>query len=168
MAAMARQERFPREIRVGTEGGGRVYRLDEQHYAEHGRRRSAPAADAVMLLEGGRIAVVRGDVARATPGVESGAARIGPVYLSADGVRVVPTDLVFVRFAEGTAAEARRADLERAGFEIVDVPGYAPHAAWVRARDGGIAASLEGLGDLRALPGVQHVEPQLLMERVAR
>jgi hypothetical protein len=141
-----------------------VYRLDDRHHAEHGRPRGSAAPGAVMVLDGGRIAVMPGDGAPAA----AGGADVGPVYESPDGALVVPTGLVFVRFADGSSAEARRADLERAGFEIVQVPGYAPHAAWVRARSGGIAASLGRLDVLTALPGVQHVEPQMLSERVGR
>jgi hypothetical protein len=147
---------------------GAVYRLDARHYAEHGRPRGRPAPGAVMVLDGGRIACFPGDIARAAAGAETGGPEVGPVYVSPDGVLVVPTGLVFVRFEDGSSAEARRADLDRAGFEIVQVPGYAPHAAWVRARRGGIAASLAELDVLTALPGVRHVEPQMLSERVAR
>jgi hypothetical protein len=121
-----------------------------------------------MVLDAGRIAVFSGDFGRATASAESGATEIGPVYLSPDGVLAVPTGLVFVRFAKGTSAHARRADLERAGFEIVQVPAYAPHAAWVRARTGGIAGSLAGVVELDTIPGAQNAEPQMLMERVAR
>lgn len=166
MAAMARQGQPPHEL-AGTGRGAPTYRLDDGHYAEHGRHRGAPAANATLLLEGGRIAVFPGDFARAVASA-AGATEIGPVYISSDGVMAVPTGLVFVRFAEGTSAEARRADVERAGFALVQVPGYAPHAAWVRARSGGIAASLDQLAQLRTIAGTESIEPQMLMERVVR
>ena len=79
-----------------------------------------------------------------------------------------PTGLVFIRFGEGESAEAQRPSLAAAGYEIVRVPGYAPHAAWVKASSGSIRDSLTGLERLLALPGVQAVEPELVMERVSR
>ena len=77
----------------------------------------------------------------------------------------VPTGLVSIRFAEDMRAEDQRDRLAAAGYEIVRVPGYAPHAAWVKAASGSIRDSLEGLERLLALPGVQAVEPELLGER---
>lgn len=79
-----------------------------------------------------------------------------------------PTGLVFIRFGEGESLEAQRPSLAAAGYEIVRVPGYAPHAAWVRASSGSIRDSLTGLERLLALPGVQAVEPELVMERAHR
>jgi hypothetical protein len=78
----------------------------------------------------------------------------------------VPTGLVSIRFAEDVRAQDQRDRLATAGYEIVRVPGYAPHAAWVRATSGSIRDSLEGIERLLALPGVQAVEPELLGERV--
>jgi hypothetical protein len=80
----------------------------------------------------------------------------------------VPTGLVSIRFAEDMRAEDQRDPLAAAGYEIVRVPGYAPHAAWVKAASGSIRDSLEGLERLLALPGVQAVEPELLGERASR
>jgi hypothetical protein len=92
----------------------------------------------------------------------------GPVYELSDGSRVVPTGRLFVRFAAGTPARERAGDLSRAGLEIVEVPGYAPHAAWVRPREAGAAAALSMLGKAAALPDVENVEPELLRERSKR
>lgn len=142
------------------------YTRSDQHYAVHGRPPGAPAPGADLVLNGGQIAVFRRDApAGAAP---PDASDWGPVYVTSDGVPAVPTGLLFVRFAEGTSAASRRDELERAGFEVVTVPRYAPHAAWVRARDGGVAASLEKIAEVEAIPGVENVEPQMLIESARR
>ena len=156
----------PRQVRAGSQQAGRVYVLEDGYYALHGRPPGTPAPGAEFLLKGGQIAVFRR--AGAAPALGIDASGVGPVYAAPDGPLAVPTGLLFVRFAEGTSAAGRRVELERAGFELVQVPGYASHAAWVRAREGGIAASLHKMADAEALPGVENVEPQMLMERAPR
>lgn len=89
-----------------------------------------------------------------------------PVYESAEGALVYPTGKVWVRFARGTEARERADDLAAAGFTIESTPGYAPHGAFVTAEDA--AAALNGLERLRAVEGVEHVEPQLLREASRR
>ena len=76
----------------------------------------------------------------------------------------MPTGRVFVRLGEGEDVRARTSELEAAGFEIEEVPGYAPHAAWLRPRSRRIADALAGVEPLRAVPGVEHVEPELIGE----
>jgi hypothetical protein len=84
------------------------------------------------------------------------------------GAAAVPTGRVFVRFAEGTDARAQADALARAGFTLESVPGYAPHAAWVRPASGRLADALTGFERLRELPGVQNAEPQFETEAVRR
>jgi hypothetical protein len=144
---------------------GRVYVLSDDYYAVHDRPPGSPAPGAAFVLKGGQIGVFRRDDAAAA---RRDATIVGPVYAAPDGPLAVPTGLLFIRFAEGTSAAGRRAELERAGLEIVQIPGYAPHAAWVRARDGGIGASLEKVPAAEALPGVENVEPQMLMDSARR
>jgi hypothetical protein len=151
--------RFPPEVPAGAAHEGGRYRLQDGYYAVHG---GGPASGAVALLEGGRIAVFRGEPVATDPET------LGPVYAAPDGPLVVPTGRVFVRFREGVAAAQRRDELDRAGYELLDVPRYAPHTAWVRARAGGIGASLRGIGELQRLPDVDNVEPQMLLERAKR
>jgi hypothetical protein len=74
-----------------------------------------------------------------------------------------PTGRVWVRFADGVDAAGRAAALEGAGYRIERIPGYAANAAYVRADD--VATSLQGLERLRALPDVEHVEPEMLRKR---
>jgi len=76
------------------------------------------------------------------------------------------TGAVWVRFREGDDASARASDLAAAGYRIENLPGYAPHAAFVRGED--LAASLSGLDALRAIDGVELVEPQLRRKRALR
>jgi hypothetical protein len=65
-------------------------------------------------------------------------------------------------------AQDHRSQFAAAGFEIEQVPSYAPNAAWLRPLEGGVAAALNGLDELERLDGVAHAEPQLLRERAAR
>jgi len=136
----------------GTRG---QYALQDEYYAVHGRPRGTPARDAVLTLNEGEIAVFRGRPPETS--------QVGPVYAAPDGPLAVPTGLIFVRFTPGTSAMERQADLERIGFELVQVPAYARDAAWIRLRDGDIAAPLARIPELVALPGVANVEPQMLM-----
>lgn len=135
------------------------------YYALHGRATGAPSDDALFELKGGEIAVYRGDPA-AGKGKER---QVTPVYAAADGPLAVPTGLLFVRFKEGISAADHREEIERSGYEITQLPGYAPNAAWVRAHGGGdIALSLQGMKRLESLSDVENVEPQMLMESAKR
>src|SRR6185295_3202121 len=117
------------------------FRLSGDHYAVHGGRAGSPPAGALFTLKGGEIAVYHGG-----PGAAKGhEQQVGPVYALPGGTLAVPTGRVFIRFEEGTSAADRREDLERSGYEIVQIPGYAPHAAWVQSRGGDIASSLQGI-----------------------
>jgi hypothetical protein len=162
MAEPTPLDRCPARLRIGPGPPDRVYVRQEDYYALHGGTPGAPAPGAELVLKGGEIAVFR-----ASP--PAGATeRVGPVYATDDGPLAVPTGLLFVRFTPSTRAADRRRSLEDAGFDVVQLPGYAPHACWVRPRAGGIAAALHGVTRLAALPGVEHVEPQLLTARGAR
>ncbi len=143
----------PRHVPMGATRG--QYNLQDEYYAVHGRPRGMPADDAIFALNEGEIAVFRGR--------PPDTSQVGPVYAAPDGPLAVPTGLIFVRFAPGTPAEERRADLERLGFELMQVPAYARNAAWVRLRGGDIAEPLARIHELLALPGVENVEPQMLM-----
>lgn len=142
--------------------GGPALTLRGDLVAVHGLSPGAATDGARLLLDRGRIAVFPAGVRPPAP------AETGPVYSSSDGEIVVPTGRAFVRFAAGTDAHSRAADLERTGFSIEKVPVSAPHAAWVVARRGGVVAALRGLADLARLSGVDGVEPQWLRERVNR
>jgi hypothetical protein len=82
-----------------------------------------------------------------------------PIYEmdGSGGVQARPSGTVWIRFGEGTDAAARGAEIAAAGYRIDRVISYAPNAALVNA--GSISDAL------RAIPGVEAVEPQMLMER---
>jgi hypothetical protein len=83
--------------------------------------------------------------------------------LAGSGTLATASGRVWVRFAEGVDAAGRADDLERAGYRLDGVPGFAANAAYVRAED--VGAALQGLDTLRALPDVAHVEPEMLQKR---
>ncbi len=92
-----------------------------------------------------------------------------PVYaIEPHGPPSVPTGLVFVRFRENVDVQQRRRALTRAGYEVTEILPYAPQAAWVRAIEQGIAASLTRIPALEVLPDIVSVEPQMLSERKIR
>ena len=96
-------------------------------------------------------------------------AAIRPVYRRGPGGGVaVPTGLVLVRFAEGDPADGHRRDLAAAGYQIEQVLGYAPQAAWVRADSGGLPEALRHLDRLDAVPGIENVEVQMVSESSPR
>jgi hypothetical protein len=92
----------------------------------------------------------------------------GPVYRDPTGGVVVPSGRVLVRLREGESAEERLDELERSGFRLERVLPYAPHAAWVRSTAGTVGAALCGMERLRGMPGVEHVEPELIGESAKR
>jgi hypothetical protein len=153
--------RYPEQVRAGRDGTAATYLRQPGCYAIHDRPPGRPAPGARQLLNDGAIAIYQGEPGDRT-GPDEGT--LGPVYaLQPGGTPAVPTGLVFLRFAEGVSAEARRRDIQQAGYEIVKSPRYAPHTAWVRSGSGDIAAALVGLPALERLPDVEHVEPQMLM-----
>ncbi len=146
---------FPSHVRASSKTPKRVFVRRDDLYATsearakslHNERRQVAHLDGMVLLKGSPL-----------PHEEAHA-----VY--ADGAMLaVPTGKVFVRFAEGEHAVDHAQDLQRAGYEIIEVPVYAPNAAWVRARDRDPASALSHLEDLEKLPGVENVEPEFISE----
>lgn len=158
---------FPTRVRASSARADLWYERVPGLYAVHGRIPDALRTSAVLVLNDGAIAVLRGSPDRNAAG--PGLAAMTPVYaLQPNDPPAVPSGLVFVRFAEPVTVEARSDHLNRAGYTIAELLPYAPHAAWVRASEGGIAASLAGLPRLVVLPDVVSVEPQMLHESVRR
>lgn len=158
---------FPRQLRANSRPDAQTYSVVPGHYAVHGQRPDQPAPGAAYYLSEGTIAVFKGSPDQADP--EPPAEKLSPVYaLMPGGSPAVPTGLVFIRFGEGTAVNARAAELERAGYEIAETLPYAPNAAWVRARSGSITDALSGITALEKLPGAESVELQMLMESARR
>jgi hypothetical protein len=167
MRGKDRFSEYPCEIRVSTERPELRFVRLPGHFAVPGPVPPAWAAQVVLLLDDGKVAVCRGEPGD-QPAGDLAPARC-PVYaLGHGGPPVVPTGLVFVRFREGVRVEERSGALAAAGYALKQIPSFAPHAAWVEAASGGIAEALTGIPRLEALLDVINVEPQMLSERVRR
>jgi hypothetical protein len=150
-----RLARFPAYIDTGHAGVPVLARQEDRCAVldpPHG-------AHPLLKLDDGNIAVF----ADVPPDVPS--PRLVAVYADASGAVAVPTGRVFVRFLEAMHAEDERARLRDAGFVVVDIPPYAPHCAWLEATDRDPVTALVGIATLRVLPGVVHVEPELIRVR---
>lgn len=84
-----------------------------------------------------------------------------PVY-EKDRDYGVATGTLFVRLASGERIDARRSDLEAIGLRLQSALSYAPQAGWVDAAGADRSAALMAIEALCQLPGVEHVEAQLL------
>ncbi len=158
---------FPKQIAVNSTEGAQNYRLIADHYAVHGRKSGEPAPDAAYVLGQGTIAVFEGSPVPAT--AAAAPEKLSAVYsLTPGGSPAVPTGLVFIRLAEGLAIAEREEAIKDAGYEVAETLPYAPNAAWLRSRSGGIADALAKLGSLEKILSVESVEPQMLMESVRR
>jgi hypothetical protein len=156
MTEKATLGRFPQRVPAGR---GEWWQTLPGWWAEHDRPAGKPAPGAAFVLQEGRIAVFRGPR-------RAGAGPLTPVYArGSQGAPAVPTGRVFVRFAEQIDARAYADPLAAAGYEIVTVPDWAPHTAWLRARSHVVADALAGMDALARVPGVEHVEPEMLTRR---
>ena len=157
---------FPESLPASREKPSYRYRLVKTHVAVHGRKQPVDATDATLHFAAENIAV--------HPATKLAKVAIGssdsvtPVYeLSAGGSLAVPTGWIYVRLASPTKLEDKAAELRAAGYRIVRTLSYALNAGWVTAIAGGIASSLNGIGKLDAIPGIEEVAPQML-SRAAR
>ena len=164
----------PRTLRHSSERAGECYTLADDVVAAH---HPSGEDSGSLTHEGGSISIEPIGGRAPEPGgatgghVQSGSSRdtIGPVYRSArDDAIAVPTGRALVRFAEDDRAERHRNAIAAAGFELEQVLAYAPQAAWARAASGRITDTLNCLSALEQLPGVEHVEPQLITEAARR
>ncbi|MCC5664518.1 hypothetical protein LC653_11475 [Nostoc sp. CHAB 5784] len=161
---------YPEQIRVGGDAydGLRLrtavfYTRKSGYYAIHYNQPRTVATGAILQLNDGAIAIFPGE-----PN-ESEQATLTPIYtLQPNGSVAVPTGLVFIRFAKGVDVKSQREVINRAGYEIVESLDYAPHTAWLRAQSGNIADALARIPELEAIPKVENIEPQMLMERGLR
>ena len=168
---------YPEQIRVGSdavrgasrrEGGLRLrtavsYTRKPGYYAIHYNQPKTMATGAILQLNDGAIAVFPGEPNQSEQGT------LTPIYtIQPNGSLAVPTGLVFIRFAEGVDVKSQREVINRAGYEIVQSLDYAPHTAWLRAQSGNIADAIAGIPQLEAIPKVENIEPQMLMERGLR
>lgn len=123
------------------------------------RAAASPAGSKELFrLQGGSLVVVEDEAPSS-----GGAGDDLPVYrVGRGGPLAVATGRIHVRLAAGARLAAREVDLHAAGYEIAHVPSYAPHSGFVRAREGGAGSALARLDALRALEGIEAVEPELL------
>ena len=150
--------KFPRQIPVKSNQTS--YILKPGYYAAHGKQPPAET-DPVQLLNDGAIAIYEGDPPTAFASMPD---RLSPIYtLAQGGSLAVPTGLVLLRLGEHIPIADRLDAVEAAGYEVAETLSYAPNAAWLRARSGKIADALAGTKELEKIPGVENVEPQMLM-----
>ncbi|MEH2314606.1 MAG: hypothetical protein V7K35_25135 [Nostoc sp.] len=168
---------YPEQIRVGSDvyDGLRLrtavsYTRKPGYYAIHYNQPNTVTSGAVLQLNDGAMsttgyayAVFSGEPNQSEQGT------LSPIYtLQPNGSLAVPTGLVFIRFAEGVDVESQREVINRVGYEIAQSLDYAPHAAWLRAQSGNIADAIAGIPQLEAIPKVENIEPQMLMEKGLR
>ncbi|MEA5627217.1 hypothetical protein [Nostoc sp. UHCC 0251] len=161
---------YPEQIRVGSDAydGLRLrttvsYTRKPGYYAIHYKQPKTVATGAILVLNDGAIAVFPGEPNQSEQGT------LTPIYtIQPNGSLAVPTGLVFIRFAEGVNVESQREIINRAGYEVAQSLPYAPHTAWLRAQSGNIADAIAGIPQLEAIPKVENIEPQMLMEKSLR
>ncbi len=158
-----------------------IYKQRSGYYAVHYATADVEPVGAEFVMAddgGGAIAVFKGEApsphrtVQAEDAVDSSgdapAEQVTPVYAADNSVAAVPTGQIFVRFSEGVDARDRAAELKSAGYITVKVLDFAPQGAWVRARSGSIADSLQQLQSLEGLEKLEQIEPQMLMQRSLR
>ncbi|MBG1240821.1 hypothetical protein [Nostoc sp. NZL] len=161
---------YPEQIRVGSDRTAVSYTRKPGYYAIHYNQPSTVASGAILQLNDGAMSTT-GYTYAVYPGEpnQSEQGTLSPIYtLQPNGSLAVPTGLVFIRFAEGVDVESQREVINRAGYEIAQSLDYAPHTAWLRAQSGKIADAIAGIPRLEAIPKVENIEPQMLMERGLR
>jgi hypothetical protein len=154
---------YPEEIRVGSDDTAVSYTRKSGYYAIHYNQPKTIASEAILQLNDGAIAVFSGKPNQSEQN------KLSPIYtVQPNGSLAVPTGLVFIRFAEGVDVESQREVINRAGYEVAQILSYAPHSAWLRAQSGNIADAIARIPQLEAIPKVENIEPQMLMERGLR
>ncbi|RCJ19880.1 hypothetical protein A6S26_03880 [Nostoc sp. ATCC 43529] len=158
---------YPQQIRVGSERSAVSYTRQPGYYAIHYNQPGKVAPGAILQLNEGAMSTT-GYTYAIFPGEpnQSEKNKLSPVYtLEPNGSLAIPTGLVFIRFAEGVDVESQHEAINQAGYEIEQSLAYAPHAAWLRPRSGNIVDAIAGISRLEAIPNVENVELQMLMER---
>jgi hypothetical protein len=154
---------YPQQIRVGSLHSAVLYTRKPGYYAVHYNQPGAVAQGAILQLNEGAIAVFSGVPHQSEKNT------LSPIYtLEPNGSLAVPTGLVFIRFAEGLDVESQREAINRAGYKVEQNISYAPHAAWLRPQSGKIVDAIAAISQLEAIPNVENVELQMLMERGLR
>lgn len=162
---------YPQQIRSGTHQSAAIYSRQSGYYAIHYKQPDTAAPGAILQLNEGAIAVFPGEPDEPENALQlaSTTGTLGPIYtLQPGGSFAVPTGLVFIRFAEGVEVDTQHEAIQNAGYEVAQSLSYAPNAAWLRAPSGSILEALKGISRLEAMPHVEAVEPQMLMQSTPR
>lgn len=159
MNALQQWQRCPDCIHIDDQKrSARLLKRDDL-FAIRGAPRRERGDTVEVQLPGDDISIVRG----APPADAYPDAEFLPVYAApGNATPAVVTGRVFLCLRDALDLEPVRADIEALGFEIVDTPAYAPHSAWLAPRSGRVVDALSKLDALRALPGAERVEPQIL------
>lgn len=151
---------YPRELRVQTPEGEAVYGLLEDRHIVHGGKPPQGGSSVEVSFQKRGIKVVDGPWPDdAVPERTTACYRLLP-----EGPLAVPTGLLFVRMPDGRPLESGRDDFENLGYRICEVLSFAQHAGWITHLSGDVAFSLAGIEKLAEVPGVQRVEPQMLIQ----
>ena len=157
---------FPKSLPASREKPSYRYRLVKTHVTVHGQKQPVDAKDATLHFAAENIAVH--PAAKLTKVAIGSSDSVTPVYeLSEGGSLAVPTGWIYLRLATPMKLNEKAAELRAAGYRIVRTLSHAPNAGWVTGIGGGIASSLNGIGKLDAIPGIEEVAPQML-SRAAR
>jgi hypothetical protein len=153
----------PQEILIQTEQKETCYKRQPDYYALYGCLPADNHDQVVTSLNQGAILVLKG-----APQQEQIPITCPIFSLEPSRMLAVATGKVFIRFEEDIAALDYTGDVEQLGYEIEECPIYAPHALWLRPKSGIVADGLGHAKDLRQLPHIANVEPQMLVERKLR
>lgn len=162
---------YPQQIRSGKHKSAALYSRESGYYAVHYKEPGTADPGAILQLNEGAIAVFPGepDEPENVLQLASTTGTVGPIYtLQPGGSFAVPTGLVFIRFAEGVEVDSQHEAIQNAGYEVAQSLSYAPTAAWLRAPSGSLLEALKGIPRLEAIPHVEAVEPQMLMQSTPR
>lgn len=168
---------YPQQIPVGKDTTV-FYDRQTGYYAAQYLQGSTIPSNAILVLNGvsdvitedgqNAIAIFSGEPNSSIQETDYANTLI-PVYaLQNNGTLAVPTGLVFIRFADNIDIESQQVTINQAGYEIAQTFSYAPNAGWLRAKTGKIADALTEISQLTAIPNVESVEPQMLIERRLR
>ena len=158
---------YPKKIKASTQHAENYYLFQTGVYAVHGEVPPPCQAAVMVTIEEGNVVICKGNPDELPPSIDRNA--LTPVYaLQSSGPLAVPTGLVFIRFANNITAVNQKKALKSIGYIIDQELAYAPQALWLKPANGDIAFALNNVAALEALPHVENVEPQMLMESARR
>jgi hypothetical protein len=153
-------ERFPGAVvATHTERGAETYLRVDTAVAFPRELAASLPGELLFELPGAGLAVCTSDADGVPAALDDSAIA---VYRHEGGTLCVPTGRSFVQFEEHDRANRHAGELHEAGVALDQVPGYAPHAAWVRPLSGKPEDGLRAIGQLARIDGVAAVEPEML------